>query len=103
MNNQLLLRCVYRNTQTIINNKSLVYAFYRNQCFKTTKLLVCESKELKEYKSIISAINIIEKYPNKFLPSYYDRFVFEKDGKQLFSMINIDSNQEGKSTFIELN
>lgn len=105
MNNELLLRCIYRNTQTIINNKSLVYAFYRNQCFKTTKLLVSESKELKDYQAItpiLNIIDVIEKYPNDFLLYNTDRFVFEKNKKQIFSMINIDMAQDKTSTFIEL-
>lgn len=83
----------------------MVYSFYRNENFKITKLIVSESNELKNYQftyPILSVINVIEKYPNDFLPSEFDRFVFEKNEKQIFSMINMNSNQEGRTTFIKL-
>jgi hypothetical protein len=104
MKNQLLLRCFYPATQTIINNKSLVYSFYTNQFFKRTKLLVSESRELKHHEiiqPILSVINLIEIYPDEFLPSEFDRFVFIKNEKQIFSMINMESSQEGRTTLID--
>ena len=105
MNTELLIRCVYPRTRSIINNKSLITAFYKCQNFDTTKVLVNEAKELQQYQStypILQAIKTIESYPDDFLPCQFDRFIFEKNSYQIFTMINIDTQQEGRSTIVKL-
>ena len=105
MNTELLIRCVYPRTRSIINEKSLVTAFYKCHSFDSIKLLVKDSKELHNHKStipILQAINTIELYPKDFLPCQFDRFIFEKNAKQIFSMINIDTHQDGRTTLIRL-
>lgn len=101
----LLKRCVYPYTKSILNSKPLVFVLYNHTKMDEAKEFVKNDKTLNHYKlcdEIVRSIKTIEKYDHIFVPSEFDRFIFEKDSIHMFTMINSSVDQDGRSTLIRL-
>lgn len=102
---ELLKRCVFPYTKSILNSKPLVFVLYNHTKMNDIKEFVKNNKTLYDYKvcdEIVRSINTIEKYDHIFVPSEFDRFIFEKNNIHIFTMINTNVDQEGRSTLIRL-
>lgn len=101
---ELLSRCVYPYTKSLINKKCLAEIGYI-----WNEDIIYEVKEFIKYDShiiykeeILRDIKTIEKNEHLFVPNMFDRIIFVKKSQLIFSMINQDVDQDGRSTIVQL-